>query len=152
MNLTADGASKTITFIMDNAVPITIVSINLISNMIQSVFYTVDPLTITTTGSGIGAVTSFGVNLPAGNYKLAVLTTPGGYISINNTINVVLPSNLAVTTQTLSYNGGVVSIPSGNLSPSSYILVSGFKAMLTGQSGAVTNYKVPPFVTSKSQS
>ena len=152
MNLVADGTSSTISFTMNSTVAATIASITLNSNISSSVSYTVDPLTTTTTGSGKGAVTSFGINLPAGAYILSVLTTPNGFISITDTINVVLPSNLAVTTQPISYNGGVISIPSGNLSPASYILVNGFKASLTGQNGAITNYSVPPFVTPKSQS
>ena len=151
-NLVADGTSATIGFTMNSSVAATIVSVDLVSNISSSVIFNIDPLTITTTGSGVGAVSTFGTNLPAGAYKIVALTTPNGIIAFNDTINVVLPQNLNMTSQAISYNGGVVSIASGNLSPASYIMINGFKGVIANKNATVTNYTIPPFVTPKSQS
>jgi len=150
-NLVADGTSSTIGFTMNNSVSATIVSIDLVSNLSSSVIFNIDPLTINTTGTGVGAVSTFGTNLPAGAYKIVALTTPNGIIAFNDTINVSLPQNLNMSSEAISYNGGVVSIASGNLSPASYVMINSFKGVLASKNATVTNYTIPPFVTPKSQ-
>jgi hypothetical protein len=108
--------------------------------------------TWTTTGTGSNATTTFEATLNAGSYKLLVNTSPYGYIAINSTIDITLPSNVVANNQRVSFNGGTFTISASNLSPVSFITVNGFKGKITDYTSSAATYSVPALVTPLTQS
>lgn len=88
----------------------------------------------------------------AGSYKLLVNTSPYGYLLINSTVNIAIPTNLVSNPQDVSFNGGKYTIAGSYLSPVSYITVNDFRGDIISYSSSSVTYKVPPLVTSTTQS
>lgn len=140
-----------ITFTTTNNYTSSIVSIKLVSTLDSSHVVNVNNGTWNTTGTGVSANTTFSVRLNAGPYKLLVLSTPYGYIEMNQTVNVTLPTNVITTAQKVSFNGGLYTIQASRLSPVSYISVNGIKGAISSYTDYSVTYKVPPLVTTVTQ-
>lgn len=149
---TVNVGVNTIQITATNAVPATITDISLVSTFDSSQVITVPSNSWTTTGTGNGAVTSFSATLLAGSYNVMVSTTPNGYVSIADKLNVEFPTNVNPTAQQVSFNGGFFTIAASNLSPVSTIQVNGFKGKIVSYSTSSVTYAVPALVTTSTQS
>ena len=144
--------NQNITISSTSAISATISSIQLVSVQDKSFAITVPNGSWSTTGSGTTAVTKFSAAVNAGSYRLLVNTSPYGYLLVNSTVDIKTPTNLVSSTQNVSFNGGKYSIAGSYLSPASYITVNGFRGDIISYTTSLVTYRVPPLVTSGTQS
>lgn len=147
-SLNVNPGTNTITVAADNNVTANITAVSLVSAVNST---NIVSATFTTTGSGTTAVTTVTATLASGLYKLLVLTVPYGYLNITDIINVSISSDAQVTTQPISFNGGTVEIIGTNLSPSSFIIVNGFRGNILSYKTSSVIYNVAAFVTKATQ-
>lgn len=103
---------------------------------------------VTKNGSSI----TFPVNLPAGSYKFKIRGAIT-YYSINDILNVSMPTNIYTSAQSYSYNGGFYTINASGLSPISNIRVNGLRGDIISYD-TTTNiaiYQLPPLLTPQTQ-
>ncbi len=148
---TLSVGANSITVSASNSVSATIDKIKLVSIFNKNDVITVDNSTVSVTGTGATAVTTFNAILNAGSYKVLVSTIPNGYISISNSINVNFPTNVNTNNQQMSFNGGTFTISASDLSPVSYITVNGFRGNIISYSTSAVTYSVPALVTPSTQ-
>lgn len=132
----------------------TITSIKLVSKVDKTNTIAIADNTWSTTGSGVGAVTSFDVHgVRAGAYHIMVHCSPYGYYSISDTVNISFPTDGAppASTQISSFNGGIFTITGNNLSPSSYITVNSLKGYPISVTTSSITYQLPALVTNNTQ-
>ena len=146
-SLNVAAGRNTITFVANNNVTATITAISLVSTLSST-----NTIPVLSWTNGTGTSATFTATLASGSYKLLVLTTPYGYVSIDDTINVSVPPDANMARQTMSFNGGNVTITGSNLSPSSYITINGFRGNISSYGNSSVIYNVPPFVTAVTQS
>jgi hypothetical protein len=70
----------------------------------------------------------------------------------DRTINVSLTSGSTVTTKSIAYSGGEITITGSNLSPSSFITVNSLRGNVKTYSASSVTYDVPALVTPLTQS
>lgn len=63
-----------------------------------------------------------------------------------------MPTNIITSPQSYSYNGGQFTIQANKLSPSSSIIVNGFRGKITSYSSSSVTYQLPSLLTTLSQS
>lgn len=148
---TLNPGTQTIIFTATNAVAATISSIKLVSAIDSTSFIDIPANSWTSSGSGIGATTSFSATVNAGSYLIKA-NTQNGYIAITTPVNVNFPTGVTPPTQDMSFNGGTFTITGNNLSPASYIEINGFKGVIQTYTSSAVTYKVPPIVTTLTQS
>jgi hypothetical protein len=144
--------NQNITIGSTSSLSVTISSIQLVSVQDNSFAISVPNNSWTTTGSSATAVTKFSVAVNAGSYKLLVNTSPYGYYLLNSTVDITIPTNLVSNPQNVSFNGGKYSIAGSYLSPVSYITINGFRGDIISYTTSSVTYRVPPLVTSNTQS
>jgi hypothetical protein len=76
------------------------------------------------------------------------------FYTINDVVNVAMPTNIISTAESYSYNGGTFTIAASSLSPVSNIRVNGLKGALIdyNKANSSATYEIPSFVTTLSQS
>jgi hypothetical protein len=119
-SVTPVAGSNTISFDITNSVLATITAITLVSTLSSANTISIPANSWTT----IGVSTSFTTTLNSGSYTLKVSTTPNGYLSFDNQLDVQFPAGATTTSGAMSFNGGTFTITGNNLSPSSYITVN----------------------------
>lgn len=124
-----------------------IASIMLVSK--RSADYTIPVSNWTTNGTQI----TLSVLLTTGSFKFVVRGSSLFY-TMNDMINVGMPTNIISTAESYSYNGGIFTISASDLSPISNIRVNGLKGALIdyNQNANTATYGIPSFVTTLSQS
>jgi len=108
---------------------------------------TTNPAMVTTISNWTtnGTLTLFNATLAAGPYQI-LINSAYGYYQCNDTLNVQIPSGINGSSQVASFAGGIYTI-SGNLSPSSFILVNNLKGNIVSYNSSATTYQIPPLVT-----
>jgi hypothetical protein len=139
---------------------LTIISLNItsvVANPIQSILlvstrssnYNISVANWTTNGTNI----TFQVKLTSGSFKFQVRGA-SLYYTINDVINVSMPTNIYPSPQSYSYNGGLFTVQANGLSPLSNIRVNGQVGSILdyNYNTSTVTYQLPALVTVLTQS
>lgn len=136
---------NTVAFTRNDTINLPITSLKLVSAVDSTNIITIASFTTISVTSY-----SFTTTLSSGSYNILALTDYG-YCKVSNPISVGLAASVTGASIISSYAGGVYTITGNNLSPSSYIMVNGFKGTVNTYTSTAVTYNIPPFVTTDSQ-
>lgn len=137
--------ANTITFTRNDTINLPITSLKLVSVVDSASSITITDLANT------GSSYNFTATLNSGSYNILALTDYG-YCKVSNPINVALAASVTGASISSSYAGGIYTITGNNLSPTSYIMVNGFKGKVNTYTSTSVTYNIPPFITTATQS
>lgn len=143
--------ANTISFSATNSLAVTISSIKLVSTIDKTKVIQVSAGHWTTNGTGASAVTTFDATLYTGSYNV-LANTQNGFISISQVVNVAFPTNVVVSPQQMSFNGGSFTVQANYISPASYITLNGLKGNIIASSNSEVTYEVPALLTATTKS
>lgn len=142
---------RTISFSATNSLTVTISAIQLVSTLDSTKVLTVGAGNWSTSGTGSSAVTTFNLVLYTGSYNV-LASTNYGYISIGEVVNVNFPTNVVVSTQQMSFNGGTFKVEANYIGTGSHITLNGLKGSLISSTNSEAVYEVPALLTTSTQS
>ena len=146
-SVTPTPGTNTISFDLTNSVSATIDGITLVSGLNPTSAISIPAGSWTTTGTS----TTFSADLNSGSYSLKVSTSPYGYISFSNKIDVQFPSGVTTSSGAVSFNGGTFTVTGNNLAPNSYITVNNLRGDIVNYSPSAVQYHLPALVTADTQ-
>lgn len=136
--------ANTVTFTRNDTINLPITTLKLVSAVDSTSSITITDLANT------GSSYNFTATLNSGSYNILALTNYG-YCKVSNPINVALAASVTGASIVSSYAGGVYTITGNNLSPTSYIIVNGFKGKINTYTSTAVTYNIPPFITTTTQ-